>query len=92
MRNKKTIDSIEDIFKKDIAKAGGLESLMDQTIEWENTLLRVIQIGPIDVGLDSLESQGLIKKHSNKKCVIDYELTDIGKSSLEQYQNTNRLR
>jgi len=85
-------NNIQEIFKKDIEKAGGMESLMDQTVEWENTLLRTIQIAPIDVGLENLEAQGLIKKHSNKKCLFDYELTDAGKYSLEEYQKTSSLR
>ena len=85
-------DNIEEIFKQDIAKAGGMESLMEQTVEWENILLRAIQISPIDAGLENLESQGLIKKKSNRKCLYDYELTDDGKYSLEQYQKISTLR
>ena len=77
-------NNIEKIFKEDIAKAGGMEHLMEQTVEWENILLRSIQIGPIDVGLDNLEAQGLIRKKSNRKCLYDYELTDDGEYSLEK--------
>jgi len=77
-------DNIEEIFKQDIAKAGGMEYLMKQTVEWENILLRSIQIGPIDAGLENLEAQGLIKKRSDKKCLFDYELTESGKYSLEK--------
>ncbi|HJJ22270.1 MAG TPA: hypothetical protein OQH54_00925 [Nitrosopumilus sp.] len=85
-------DNIEKIFKQDIAKAGGMESLMEQTVEWENILLRAIQLAPIDAGLENLEAQGLIRKKSNKKCLYDYELTDVGEHSLEQYQKTSILR
>jgi len=85
-------ENIEEIFKKDIKKAGGMESLMDQTIEWENILLRAIQLAPIDAGLENLEAQGLIKKRSNRKCLYDYELTDVGKYSLEEYQKISSLR
>lgn len=85
-------ENIEEIFKNDIKKAGGMESLMDQTIEWENTLLRAIQIAPIDSGLENLETQGLIKKRSDKKCLYDYELTETGKYSLEEYQKISRLK
>ena len=95
MKDKKEIvneENIEEIFKNDIKKAGGFESLMEQTVEWENTLLRVIQLAPIDAGLENLEAQGLIKQRSDKKCLFDYELTDEGKYSLEQYQKTTTLR
>ena len=88
MKDKKEIvneENIEEIFKKDIEKAGGLEYLMDQTVEWENSLLKVIQIAPICDGLENLEAQGLIKKRSDKKCLYDYELTDDGKYSLKQH-------
>ena len=85
-------ENIEEIFKNDIKKAGGMESLMDQTIEWENILLRAIQLAPIDAGLENLEAQGLIKKRSNRKCLYDYELTDVGKYSLEEYQKIIRLK
>ena len=85
-------NNIEKIFKEDIVKAGGMEHLMEQTVEWENILLRSIQIGPIDVGLENLEAQGLIRKKSDKKCLFDYELTDDGKYSLEEYQKTSSLR
>ena len=85
-------DNIEEIFKQDIAKAGGMEHLMEQTVEWEHTLLRSVQIGPIDAGLENLEAQGLIRKKSDKKCLYDYELTDGGKYSLEQYQKITTLR
>jgi len=85
-------NNIEGIFKEDIAKAGGMESLMEQTVEWENILLRSIQIGPIDAGLDNLEAQGLIRKKSDKKCLYDYELTNDGEYSLEQYQKISTLR
>ena len=85
-------DNIEEIFKQDIAKAGGMESLMEQTVEWENILLRAIQLAPIDAGLENLEAQGLIRKKSDKKCLYDYELTDDGKYSLEQYQKISTLR
>ena len=94
-RNSKEIvneENIEEIFKEDIAKAGGMESLMDQTVEWENILLRAIQIAPIDAGLENLEAQGLIKKKSNRKCLFDYELTDAGKYSFEEYQKISSLR
>ena len=87
-----TDDNIEEVFKQDIVKAGGFENLMEQTVEWENILLRSIQIGPIDAGLENLEAQGLIKQRSDKKCLFDYELTDEGKYSLEQYQKTTTLR
>ena len=95
MKDKKEIvneENIEEIFKKDIKKAGGFESLMEQTVEWENTLLRAIQMAPIDAGLENLEAQGLIKKRSDKKCLYDYELTETGKYSLEEYQKITRLR
>ena len=95
MKNKKEIvteENIEEIFKKDIKKAGGFESLMEQTIEWENTLLRVIQLAPIDAGLENLEAQGLIKKKSDKKCLFDYELTYAGKESIEEYQKIFSLK
>jgi len=94
MKGKKIVneENIEDIFKEDIVKAGGMESLMAQTVEWENILLRAIQIAPIDAGLENLEAQGLIKKKSNRKCLFDYELTDAGKYSLEEYQKTSSLR
>ena len=92
VENKKLSNNIEEIFKKDIEKAGGLEYLMDQTVEWENILLRAIQIAPIDAGLENLEAQGLIKKKSNRKCLFDYELTDDGKCSLEKYQKVSTLR
>ena len=95
MKDKKetvTEENIEEIFKRDIKKAGGFESLMDQTIEWENTLLRAIQLAPIDAGLENLESQGLIKKKSDKKCPFDYELTETGKYSLEEYQKISSLK
>ena len=85
-------NNIEKIFKQDIAKAGGMECLMEQTVEWENILLRSIRIGPIDAVLENLEAQGLIRKKSDKKCLFDYELTDAGKYSLEQYQKTTTLR
>ena len=94
-RNSKEIvneENIEEIFKEDIAKAGGMESLMDQTVEWENILLRAIQIAPIDAGLENLEAQGLIKKKSNRKCLFDYELTDDGEYSLQEYQKMLKLR
>ena len=94
-RNSKEIvneDNIKEIFKQDIAKAGGMESLMEQTVEWENILLRAIQLAPIDAGLENLEAQGLIRKKSNRKCLYDYELTDVGKYSLEQYQKISTLR
>jgi len=55
-------------------------------------LLRSIQIGPIDAGLENLEAQGLIKKRSNKKCPYDYELTDVGEFSLEEYQKITSLK
>ena len=86
MENEKIVneDNIEEIFKQNIAKSGGIESLMEQTVEWENILLRSIQIGPIDAGLENLEAQGLIRKKSDKKCLFDYELTDDGKYSLEK--------
>ncbi len=85
-------NNIEEIFKQGIAKAGGMEHLMKQTVKWENILLRAIQIGPIDAGLENLESQGLIKKRSDRKCLFDYELTESGKYSLEQYQKISSLR
>jgi len=85
-------DNIIEILKEDIAKAGGMESIMEQTVEWENILLRSIQIGPIDAGLENLEAQGLIRKKSDKKCLYDYELTDEGKYSIEQYQKTTTLK
>jgi len=85
-------DNIETIFKQDIKKAGGMESLMEQTVEWENILLRSIQLGPLDAGLENLEAQGLIQKKSDRKCLFDYELTDDGKYSLEQYQKISSLR
>lgn len=85
-------DNIEEIFNRDIEKAGGFESLMDQTIEWENTLLRAIQLAPIDAGLENLEAQGLIKKRSDRKCLFDYELTDAGKYSLEEFQKISTLK
>ena len=85
-------DNIIEIFKEDIAKAGGMENLMEQTVEWENTLLRAIQLAPIDAGLENLEAQGLIRKKSDKKCLYDYELTDDGEYSLEQYQKISTLR
>ena len=85
-------NNIEEIFQQNIVKAGGFESLMDQTVEWENTLLRVVQIAPIDAGLENLEAQGLIRKKSDKKCLYDYELTDDGEYSLEQYQKISTLR
>ena len=89
MKNKKSNNNIEEIFKKDIEKAGGLEYLMEQTVEWENSLLKAIQIAPICDGLENLEAQGLIKKRSDKKCLYDYELTDDGKYSLEQHHLRN---
>ena len=89
MKNKKSNNNIEEIFKKDIEKAGGLEYLMEQTVEWENSLLKAIQIAPIRDGLENLEAQGLIKKRSDKKCLYDYELTDDGKYSLEQHHLRN---
>ncbi len=89
---KENKENIEEIFKNDIKKAGGMESLMDQTIEWENTLLRAIQLAPIEAGLENLEAQGLIKKKSDKKCLYDYELTDVGKYSLEEYQKITSLK
>ncbi len=94
MENKKIVneDNIEEIFKADIAKAGGMESLMEQTVEWENILLRAVQIGAIDAGLENIEAQGLIRKKSDEKCLFDYELTDEGKYSLEQYQKISTLR
>jgi hypothetical protein len=97
MENKKSKEiinenNIEKIFKQDIAKVGGLENLMEQTVEWENTLLRAIQLAPINAGLENLEAQGLIRKKSDKKCLYDYELTDVGKYSLEQYQKNLTLR
>ena len=85
-------NNIEKIFKQDIAKAGGMECLMEQTVEWENILLRSIQIGPIDAGLENLEAQGLIRKKSNRKCLFDYELTDDGEYSLQEYQKMLKLR
>jgi len=85
-------NNIEKTFKEDIVKAGGMEYLMEQTVEWENTLLKAIQLAPIDAGLENLEAQGLIKKRSDRKCLFDYELTDVGKYSLEQYQKTSTLR
>lgn len=84
--------NIEEILKKDIKKAGGMESLMEQTVEWENILLRSIQIGPIDAELENLEAQGLIRKKSDRKCLWDYELTDDGKYSLKEYQKITSLR
>ena len=39
-------NNIEEIFKLDITKAGGMENLMEQTVEWENILLRSMQIAP----------------------------------------------
>lgn len=87
-----TEDDIQEKLNQFIAKAGGMESLMEQTVEWENILLRSIQIGPIDAGLDNLEAQGLIRKKSDRKCLWDYELTDVGESSLEEYQKISRLR
>ena len=94
MKGKKIVneENIEEIFKEDIAKAGGMESLMDQTVEWENTLLRTIQLAPIDAGLENLEAQGLIRKKSNRKCLYDYELTDDGEYSLQEYQKMLKLR
>ena len=94
MKGKKIVneENIEEIFKEDIAKAGGMESLMDQTVEWENTLLRTIQLAPIDAGLENLEAQGLIRKKSNRKCLFDYELTDDGEYSLQEYQKMLKLR
>jgi len=95
MKDKKEIineENIGEIFKKDIKKAGGMECLMEQTVEWENTLLRAIQLAPIDAGLENLEAQGLIKKKSDKKCLFDYELTYVGKYSLEEYQKITSLR
>lgn len=94
MKGKKIVneENIEKIFKEDIAKAGGMESLMDQTVEWENTLLRTIQLAPIDAGLENLEAQGLIRKKSNRKCLYDYELTDDGEYSLQEYQKMLKLR
>ena len=94
MKGKKIVneENIEKIFKEDIAKAGGMESLMDQTVEWENTLLRTIQLAPIDAGLENLEAQGLIRKKSNRKCLFDYELTDDGEYSLQEYQKMLKLR
>ena len=94
MKCKKIVneENIEEIFKEDIAKAGGMESLMDQTVEWENTLLRTIQLAPIDAGLENLEAQGLIRKKSNRKCLFDYELTDDGEYSLQEYQKISSLR
>ena len=65
---------------------------MDQTVEWENTLLRTIQLAPIDAGLENLEAQGLIRKKSNRKCLFDYELTDDGEYSLQEYQKMLKLR
>ena len=94
-RNSKEIvneDNIEEIFKQDVVKAGGMESLMEQTVEWENILLRAIQLAPIDAGLENLEAQGLIRKKSNRKCLYDYELTDVGEYSVEQYQKISTLR
>jgi len=85
-------ENIQEIFKKDIKKVGGMESLMEQTIEWENILLRSIQLGPMDACLDNLEVQGLIRKKSEKKCLYDYELTDGGEYSLKEYQKTTSLR
>lgn len=87
-----TKDNINEILRQDIAKAGGMESIMEQTVEWENTLLRVIQLGPLDDGLENLEAQGLIKKRSEKKCLYDYELTDVGEYSLEGYRKDTSLR
>ena len=94
MKGKKIVneENIEKIFKEDIAKAGGMESLMDQTVEWANILLRAIQIAPIDAGLENLEAQGLIKKKSDKKSLFNYELTDDGKYSFEEYQKISSLR
>ena len=89
MENK---NNIEKILEEDIAKAGGMECLMEQTVEWENILLRAIQLAPIDAGLDNLEAQGLIKKRSDRKCLFDYELTDDGKYSLEEYQKITSLK
>jgi len=85
-------ENIEDVLKKDIQKAGGMESIMEQTVEWENILLRSIQIGPIDAGLDNLEAQGLIRKKSMKKCLYDYELTNDGEYSLKEYQKITSLK
>jgi len=95
MENKKktvTEDNIQEIFQQDIAKAGGLECLTEKTLEWEHVLLRAIQLAPIDAGLDNLEAQGLIRKRSEKKCLYDYELTDVGEYSLEDYQKITRLK
>ena len=39
-----------------------------------------------------LESQGLIRKKSNRKCLYDYELTDDGEYSLQEYQKMLKLR
>ena len=89
VKNKKSDNNIEEIFKKDIEKAGGLEYLMEQTVEWENSLLKAIQIYRSRDGLENLEAQGLIKKRSDKKCLYDYELTDDGKYSLEQHHLRN---
>ena len=78
--------------KEDIAKVGGLESIMEETIEWENSLLRAIQLSSIDDGLENLEAQGLITRRSDKKCMCDYVLTDAGEYSLRDYQKTIKLR
>jgi len=95
MENKKNIvteDNVQEIFRQDITKAGGLEGLTEKTLEWEHVLLRAIQLAPVDAGLDNLEAQGLIRKRSNKTCPYDYELTDVGESSLREYQKMILLK
>ena len=91
-KNVETENDIQEILEQDIIKARGLEYLTEKTLEWEHVLLRAIQIAPIEAGLDNLEVQGLIKKHSNKKCFYDYDLTESGKYSLEEYQKIPRLK
>ncbi|MDH3765574.1 MAG: hypothetical protein OER82_07160 [Nitrosopumilus sp.] len=82
----------KELFKHGVAKVGGLEYLAEKTLEWEHTLLKAIQIAPIDARLDDLETQGLIKKRSDKKCLFDYDLTESGNHSLEEYHKILKLR
>lgn len=78
--------------KENIAKVGSIESIMEQTEEWENSLLRAIQLSSINNGLENLEAQGLIIRRSDKKCMCDYVLTDAGEYSLRDYQKVLKLR
>ena len=95
MKENKKSDSdfnVEKAFKNDIEKMGGMENVMDLCEEWDNSMLRVLQLSPIPDCLKSLESQGLIRRHSKKRCLCDYELAEDGKDQIKRYQERMRLR